>query len=391
MTKRESLNGKPLCNKRVNKTACREIAAIVAGAVSAVFLMSSRADSTGTYVTNDVTWTWKTVDNSDGSQSYRMGGGSATSTAMPTDTELDASLIPWSCLGGDGSFHTFDMISAHAFKDCKNLTGILKIPSSIQYVGQQAFVRTGITRAIVNATRNGIEVSGSHMFFGCENLKGVWYKGHGGIWIEQHFYGASALKLVVFGPQIDKRGSFGASFFNVKGCKIFYSASQTSWDSGTEGDWYCQNGNEVIRYGAGQDFDMTFSDTEDSVTIYPKTETAVTNAIAWAPLFKDALGLDMKIAITNRIEMSEDIEITEAMLQNVTVSAPPWYLTFAVKSQTQLDNVLDSISVDTPIIIDIEGVGKNQITVPKGRKVAILAKDGWTFGQKTYGIVISFR
>ncbi|MBQ9740063.1 MAG: hypothetical protein IJV91_03890, partial [Kiritimatiellae bacterium] len=192
-------------------------------------------------------------------------------------------------------------------------------------------------------------------------------------------------------PQIAKRGSFDASFFNVEGCKIFYSASQTSWDSGTEGDWYCQNGNEVIRYGAGQDFDMTFSDTEDSVTIYPKTETAVTNAIAWAPLFKDALGLDMKIAITNRIEMSEDIEITEAMLQNVTVSAPPWYLTFAVKSQTQLDNVLDSISVDTPIIIDIEGVGKNQITVPKGRKVAILAKDGWTFGQKTYGIVISFR
>ena len=223
------------------------------------------------------------------------------------------------------------------------------------------------------------------------DLKGVWYKGHGEIEIGHHFYGATALKLVVFGPQIAKRGSFDASFFNVEGCKIFYSASQTSWDSGTEGDWYCQNGNEVIRYGAGQDFDMTFSDTEDSVTIYPKTETAVTNAIAWAPLFKDALGLDMKIAITNRIEMSEDIEITEAMLQNVTVSAPPWYLTFAVKSQTQLDNVLDSISVDTPIIIDIEGVGKNQITVPKGRKVAILAKDGWTFGQKTYGIVISFR
>jgi hypothetical protein len=53
--------------------------------------------------------------------------------------------------------------------------------------------------------------------------------------------------------------------------------------------------------------------------------------------------------------------------------------------------VLSAVSADIPIIIDIEGSGKNQITVPEGRKVAILAKSGWTFGKKQNGLVISFH
>ena len=47
-------------------------------------------------------------------------------------------------------------------------------------------------------------------------------------------------------------------------------------------------------------------------------------------------------------------------------------------------------SSDT-VNIDIEGAGRNQITVPNGRKVAILAKSGWTFGKALKGIVVSFH
>ena len=364
-----------------------KLIAFAAVAASATLPMAANADSTGTYTTNGVAWTWKTVDNSGGSPSYRLGDGS--STAMPSDTVLDAGLIPWGYVDDGGDYRIVDYISDNAFKNCTGMTGNLVVPSTVRCLGGTLFARTGITRAVVDADANGGTLAGWQVFFECKSLKGVLYKGRGKITINQHFKSATALKVVVFGPQIGKTGgNFNSSFYDVSGCKIFYSASQTSWDSGTESDWYCQNGNEVIRYGAGQDFDMEFSDTNDAVTIYPTTETAVTNALAWAPLFKDALGLDMKIAITNRIEISEGVEITEAMLQNVTLETPPWYLTFAVKNQAQLDNVLAAVSVDTPIIIDIEGAGNNQITVPNGRRVAVLAKSGWAFGRKSSGLMI---
>ena len=356
-------------------------------AASAVVAMTAGAAvvSTGTYTTNGVAWTWS-VDSSGGVQSYRLGGGAA-SPAMPTDTELDASLIPWGYIDDDEIYRVVDTIAIYAFKDCKGLAGTLTVPSSVQVLAEQAFVRTGITRAIVNATKDGGTVVGRQTFFGCASLKGVLLNGSGNVSMSQPFSGAAALKLVVFGPRIARVNNSSSPFFNVNGCKIFYSASQTSWDA--ESNW---NNNEVIKYGAGQDFDMKFSDTENVVTVYPTTETAVTNALAWAPLFKDALGYDMKIAITNRIEVSQSLEITESMLQSVTLETPPWYLTFAVKNQEQLDNVLEAVSVDTPIIIDIDGIGKNQITVPEGRKVSILANSGCTFGRRQNGgLVISFR
>ena len=88
--------------------------------------------------------------------------------------------------------------------------------------------------------------------------------------------------------------------------------------------------------------------------------------------------------------MSEGVTITESMLQNVTLDTPPWYLTFAVKNQTQSNNILAAVSVDTPIIIDIEK-SEEDIVVPDGRQVAILAKGGWKFGIKHKGLVVSLR
>ena len=130
---------------------------------------------------------------------------------------------------------------------------------------------------------------------------------------------------------------------------------------------------------------------ETAVTFYPKNENGLADVLGCAGTFKSAFDMDVNVAITNRIVISDSVEISESMLQNVTLLAPPWYLTFAVTSQEQLDNVLAAVSVDTPIIIDIEGAGKNEITVPEGREVAVLAKSGWTFGAKRKGLTISFR
>ena len=147
--------------------------------------------------------------------------------------------------------------------------------------------------------------------------------------------------------------------------------------------------NKVWYYGPTNEFDLVIDEAKMSATFTPTTENALTNVIAWAPLLKEHFNLDTVISITNRIDSA--LELTDAMLQNVTISARLWYLKFSVQSQAQLDNVLAAVSVDTPVIIDIEGAGKNQITVPEGRQVAILAKGGWTFGEKPRGIVVTFR
>lgn len=202
------------------------------------------------------------------------------------------------------------------------------------------------------------------------------------------FSNTKKLKLVVVGPHCTTGGSrsrFGFPQSPSVTVLLPDRPGATSWRNSA----IDTSKDNVVFYGPEYDFDMTMGET--AMTFYPKNENGLTNILAWASTIKGAFDMDTKIAITNRIEMSEGVEITEAMIQNVTLEAPPWYLTFAVKSQEQLNNVLGAVSVDTPIIIDIEGAGKNQITVPDGRKVAILAKSGWTFGRKTRGLIISFH
>ena len=65
------------------------------------------------------------------------------------------------------------------------------------------------------------------------------------------------------------------------------------------------------------------------------------------------------------------------------------YLMFAVTSQAQLDSLLAVISPDILVMVDIDGVSE-QITIPEGRRVAIIANGGWTF-RKRNGFVIMFR
>ena len=249
-------------------------------------------------------------------------------------------------------------------------------------------------------------------FIGCNKLKNLLFKGPISVSEGQTFesisFGSrewpvfdscSAVKLIVIGPNVKAESSGNFTLPNSVNATILAPrrADNTSWQgltpttvgtksNGTSKD--TANFDNILFYGPDYDFDMTMGETE--MTFYPKNENGLTNILAWASTFKSAFDMDTKIAITNRIKMSEGVEITEAMIQNVTLEAPPWYLTFAVKSQEQLNNVLGAVSVDTPIIIDIEGAGKNQITVPDGRKVAILAKSGWTFGRKQLGLTVTF-
>ena len=201
----------------------------------------------------------------------------------------------------------------------------------------------------------------------------------------------AGVNAIVVGPnvKVDDKGKLANLFPAATGAVLLVprNVGNMSWD-GSDQIALGGTGNTVAYYGPAEAFDIEMHDTY--VTFIPNTANGLSDALGWAQTFKTAFDIDSRINITNRLEMTA--AVTEAMLQNVTLAAPPWYITFAVQTQTQLDNALAAVQADVPVIIDIDGATEN-IVVPDNREVAILAKGGWTFRKKltSTGIVISFK
>ena len=376
------------------------------------------------------TWTYTVIDASAHTAilGVRSAGptaaGAVVSTTIPNDV-INTSEIPWKPVV-DGVEWTVTEIGSRAFVLAKDmLKGDLVIPDHVTRINHRAFNNcTYVTSLVLGSglnTLSGDSSNASYSFSGMSGITNVvaipksltsanprgpfngWANSPSGIYVpgpetgtltlmERGMFSGNVLfKTVLFGPNVrlsvlgTGEGLFSISDVDesISGCMVFLPSAQGALRE--ESAYNSSSRNKFIRYGADEDLDFEFSD--DSITAYPKTEEAFMDVLANAANFK-RFGLDTKIAITSRIEMTATI--TESMLQSVTLETPPWYVTFKVTSQAQLDNVLSAVSADIPIIIDIEGSGKNQITVPEGRKVAILAKSGWTFGKKQNGLVISF-
>ena len=279
------------------------------------------------------------------------------------------------------------------------LTGDLKLGPSLTKIGGWALRGGKWDEAIVpaNVTTVGISDPYYGVFMECPNMKAIWVKGkpteanqkYTTVYCGKIAQDCTSLKMVLMGQNTKGSGIIQTNekltmLNGDKGVHVLVPANGY-WDGLTTGG----EDNKVWYYGPTNELDLVIDDAKMEATFTPTTENALTNVIAWAPLLKEHFDLDTVISITNHIDSS--FELSDAMLQNVTISAKLWFLTFNVQSQAQLDNVLAAVSVDTPVLIDIEGAGRNQITVPEGRKVAILAKGGWTFGEKPKGIVITFR
>ena len=375
------------------------------------------------------TWTYTVIDASAHTAilGVRSAGskedGAVVSTKIPNDV-INTSEIPWKPVVNSVEW-TVTEIGSRAFVLAKDmLKGDLVIPDHVTRINHRAFNNcTYVTSLVLGSglnTLSGDNSSASYSFSGMSGITNVvvipksltsantrgpfnaWANSPGGIYVpgpetgtltlmERGMFSGNVLfETVLFGPNVrlsvqgTGEGLFSSSDDkSISGCTVFLPSAQGTLRE--ESAYNSSSRNKFIRYGAGEALDFEFSD--DSITAYPKTEEAFKDVLANAANFK-RFGLDTKIAITSRIEMTATI--TESMLQSVTLETPPWYVTFKVTSQAQLDNVLSAVSADIPIIIDIEGSGKNQITVPEGRKVAILAKSGWTFGKKQNGLVISF-
>ena len=286
-----------------------------------------------------------------------------------------------------------------------NLTGDLKLGSSLTEIAGWALRGGKWDEAIIpaNVTTVGKNSAAYGVLLDCPNMVAIWIKGKPTAMEASQEYttvycgslarNCKSLKMVLMGRNTkgESKNPGGVDYDMLhldEGVQVLVPANGY-WDGLEVGGKDGGEDNKVWYYGPTNEFDLVIDETAMSATFTPTTENALTNVIAWAPLLKEHFDLDTVISITNHIDSS--FELSDAMLQNVTISAKLWFLTFNVQSQAQLDNVLAAVSVDTPVLIDIEGAGRNQITVPEGRKVAILAKGGWTFGEKPKGIVITFR
>ena len=350
---------------------------------AAAVAVGANADVTVTQTLENVKWQFQIGENANAAEPQTEDGkfirlgtgrtpyedcraildGCPEVLSVPSTFTVEGISYPVARVGGRGFYHlteaksitmpeTMYLMATEIFAGCSNLENVRwKGPAAAQNDGSQTYTDLG--------------VSGNGPFTSCEALKLVL--------VDPHVTTRTKSKIL----QTPK--ATGARFL------VPLNDNNTTWQDATvSGD-----NNQIVYYGPGRDIDLDIHGT--TVTVVPTTVNTLTNALNWAQTFKTAFNLDTKISITNRIEMTDDVEITEAMLQNVTLEAPPWYLTFSVTSQAQLNNVLGAVSVNTPIIIDIEGAGRNQITVPEGRKVAILAKSGWTFGKKLGGLIITFN
>ena len=287
--------------------------------------------------------------------------------------------------------------------DSVNLTGDLKLGGSLTEIKGWALRGGKWDEAVVpaNVTTVGDDRAAYGVFAECPNIAAIWVKGkpteaskkYTTVYCGSLAKNCASLKMVLMGQNTKASGKkpWDANYYMLAGDEGVQALVPANgyWDGLEVGGKNGGEANKVWYYGPTNELDLVIDDAKMEATFTPTTENALTNVIAWAPLLKEHFNLDTVISITNRIDSS--LELTDAMLQNVTISARLWYLTFSVQSQAQLDNVLAAVSVDTPVLIDIEGAGRNQITVPEGRQVAILAKGGWTFGEKPKGIVITFR
>ena len=143
--------------------------------------------------------------------------------------------------------------------------------------------------------------------------------------------------------------------------------------------------NKVIYYGSDAELDIEIDDLAKTITAIPTTAYTFTNVLTVASALKTGSGYTTKVRMTNAIEVAEET-ITDALIQGVVFES----LVFAVKTQAQLDMVMNATgNVTMPLCIDPTGA-KAEMTVPADRKVWVLLSDTGSYCLKINGLKISF-
>lgn len=295
----------------------------------------------------------------------------------------------------------------------EDLEGLLTIPDTITVNGNVLNVTTIAARGFWGQTGlTGVVFPHSFTIFlygrtfkDCTGLKALWFKGPATVASGTQTYtdiatssrsvgrkiftGCTALKYVIVGPnaKLYTSGGQALSFEEQTGCTFFLPSNSLNTTWGAFRTHQIDNVNiagtnpNVLYYGPELELDIEGADGsgEGTITFTPNTAHALTNVLSAASAIHANLGLNVKISITNAIEVAEG-SLTNEMFTDIV---------FAVKTQAQMDMVLAAVPVTMPIMIDPEGATENLTVQTAGRNIYIrLPKDG-TYQVKRNGMMIT--
>ena len=141
-------------------------------------------------------------------------------------------------------------------------------------------------------------------------------------------------------------------------------------------------GVEKIYYGPGRGVDIVVNAARNELTATPTNATRLVTMMEAAPLFREHFGLDTRISVTNTIDLA-GVTITEAMTSAVTFDR----LKFAVKTQAELNAILDAFPASASLAIDPSGITEN-LTVPAARKILVQLSESDAVRLKVNGLKI---
>ncbi len=339
-------------------------------------------------------------------------GYQETPTALPDDDAVSTDDIPWSItFDGDSTPYTVTKIFGSAFYNSK-LKGVLRIPNTVTTLGNYAFRNCeGLTGV---ASFGGIASMPDYAFDGCKNLQGplpsfatlttsagnnapfkdcslsgVCVNGNVKVRPYAIFKGNTEFKILLFGPSTSKTGSAGtgdnAMLAGVTGCKVVMP--QAGWNGVDVGG----TSNKSVYYGPDENFDLSIDEGFRAVTAVPANGSGLVEILECAPLFKEHLGLNTRVNITNTLEIAAGT-ITAEMLNSVEFNS--LQLTFKVNTQAQLDSVLAACPVSSyPLLAIDSSDAREELTLPQGREIFIRVSSEGRQGKytpKINGLIIKF-
>ena len=251
------------------------------------------------------------------------------------------------------------------------LTGTLKLGNSLKTIVRLAFSQSNFTGPAIipsSVTSMGYNQNAPSYHYGVfesnPNITAIWIKGSNAAGVTLPVYCACmakvcpSLKVILMGKNTKgmdmQAAGKNAMLYNDDGVQVFVPANG-QWNGLVIGGG---SNNKLWYYGSDQEFDLAVDDNLKRATFTPTTVNALTNAIAWAPMFKEHFDLYTRINVTNTLDMT-DVTITESMMENVTFDR----LMFSAKTQAQLNDILDTFPATTPISIDPTGLTEN-MTIP---------------------------
>lgn len=274
------------------------------------------------------------------------------------------------------------------------LTGTLKLGSQVTTLARYAFRNCFFSgTAVIPANVNTIGTATAFGAFDTNpNLNAFWIKGkataasqnYTTVYCSKLAAANTSLKMMLMG-QNTKGGNMKATGTNAMlvgctGVHVFVPANGY-WDELVLGG----TNNTLWYYGPTNEFNLVVDDNMKTATFTPTTVNALTNAIAWSASFKEYFDLDPRISVTNALDLA-GATITEEMVEDLTFDR----LMFMVKTQAELDGILDVFPSDAPLAIDPSGITEN-LTIPLSRKVFVQLSEADAVRLKAKGFAIIFR